>query len=33
MLAAELVLKNKKAVYDGSWTEWAERQNLKETTS
>lgn len=33
MLAAELVLHNKKAVYDGSWTEWAERQNLKETTS
>ena len=24
LLAAELVLKNKKAVYDGSWTEWAQ---------
>ncbi len=26
LVASELVLKNKKAVYDGSWTEWAERQ-------
>ena len=32
MLASDLVLHNKKAVYDGSWTEWAERQNLKEIT-
>ncbi|UMB61089.1 sulfurtransferase [Lutibacter sp. A80] len=27
MLASELVLKNKKAVYDGSWTEWASTKN------
>ncbi len=26
MLAAELVLENEKAVYDGSWTEWAQKQ-------
>ena len=26
MLAADLVSQNKKAVYDGSWTEWAERK-------
>ena len=27
MLASELVLKNSKAVYDGSWTEWASTKN------
>lgn len=26
LLAAELVLENEKAVYDGSWTEWAQKQ-------
>ena len=24
MLAAELVLKNEKSIYDGSWTEWGQ---------
>ena len=28
LLAAELVVENPKAVYDGSWTEWATLQNL-----
>ena len=28
LLAAELVLKNAKSVYDGSWTEWATLQKL-----
>lgn len=28
LLASEQVLKNNKYVYDGSWTEWAERQGL-----
>ncbi len=28
MFAAELILSNKKAVYDGSWTEWAFKQEL-----
>lgn len=25
LVASELVLKNKKAIYDGSWTEWAQK--------
>ena len=29
MLANVLVFKTTNAIYDGSWTEWAERQNLK----
>ncbi len=28
LLASEKVLKNNKYIYDGSWTEWAERQGL-----
>ncbi len=28
-LASEMVMENEKSLYDGSWTEWAERQNLK----
>ncbi len=28
MLAAELVIKNEKAIYDGSWTEWAQKQPM-----
>lgn len=30
MLAGEISYKRSKMVYDGSWTEWAELQNLKE---
>ena len=30
LLASEIILKNKKAVYDGSWTEWATKQELFE---
>lgn len=29
MLAGELAHQNNKAIYDGSWTEWAELQHLK----
>lgn len=29
MLASEKVCEGNKSVFDGSWTEWAERQNLK----
>lgn len=28
LLAAELVIENKKSLFDGSWTEWAIKQNL-----
>ena len=28
LLASEMVLKNEKSIFDGSWTEWAERQGL-----
>lgn len=28
LLASELILPNNKSVYDGSWTEWATKQNL-----
>ena len=28
LLASELVMENEKYVFDGSWTEWATRQNL-----
>lgn len=31
LLASEIAFNNDWAVYDGSWTEWAERQGLKET--
>ncbi len=27
-LASELILKNNKSIYDGSWAEWAEKQKL-----
>lgn len=27
LLASELILPNKKAIYDGSWTEWAQLEN------
>ncbi len=30
LLASELAYKKNQFVYDGSWTEWAEKQNLKE---
>ena len=30
MLASEIAFKKSKYIYDGSWTEWAELQNLKE---
>tara|TARA_B100000401_G_C52716722_1_gene676578 strand:+ start:201 stop:1025 length:825 start_codon:yes stop_codon:yes gene_type:complete len=30
LLASELAYKKSQFVYDGSWTEWAEKQNLKE---
>ena len=30
LLASELAYKKSRFVYDGSWTEWAEKQNLKE---
>ena len=30
MLAAEISFKESKTIYDGSWTEWAELQGLKE---
>lgn len=33
MLASEVAYKKSKCVYDGSWTEWAENQNLKENVS
>ena len=28
LLASELILENNKSVYDGSWTEWATKQDL-----
>lgn len=31
MLASEIAFKKSKYIYDGSWTEWAELQNLKTT--
>ena len=30
LLASELAYKKSRFVYDGSWTEWAEKQNLKQ---
>ncbi len=32
LLASTLVLKNKKSIYDGSWTEWATNQKLTLTS-
>ncbi len=29
LLASEMIMDNEKSLYDGSWTEWAEKQNLK----
>lgn len=29
LLACEIAFKKSKFVYDGSWTEWAEKNNLK----
>ncbi|MBT8297332.1 MAG: hypothetical protein KJO52_03285, partial [Maribacter sp.] len=29
LLASEIAFKKSKYVYDGSWTEWAEKNNLK----
>jgi thiosulfate/3-mercaptopyruvate sulfurtransferase len=29
LLACEIAFKKSKFLYDGSWTEWAEKNNLK----